>query len=65
MDKKDVNLSLMLSVYADMIIEESLCNFQKKRLYQEIDSALSVGDEEKFLQLTEELNALIRPSHTH
>jgi uncharacterized protein YpiB (UPF0302 family) len=63
MDKLSSNYAFLLSVYAEMIIEESLRTFQKERLYEEIDSALSVGDEARFIQLTEQLNALSEKSY--
>jgi uncharacterized protein YpiB (UPF0302 family) len=62
MDKLDSNYAFLLSVYADMIIDESLRSFKVERLYEEIDSALSIGDEAKFIQLTEQLNAISEQS---
>ncbi len=58
MDKLDSNYAFLLSVYADMIIEEALRSFKLERLYEAIDKALSSGDEETFLKLTEQLNAI-------
>lgn len=65
MDKFDSNYSLLLSVYADMIIEESIRDFWQERLYAEIDAALSTGDEERFLILTTKLNELNAQTYSH
>ncbi|MEK8127378.1 IDEAL domain-containing protein [Paenibacillus filicis] len=58
MGKMNVTNDTMLSLFAEMVLDEAVRNFKEKRLYQEIDHALASGDESSFLALTTELNLL-------
>ncbi|WP_159883041.1 IDEAL domain-containing protein [Paenibacillus puerhi] len=58
MGKMNVTNDMMLSLFAEMVLDEAICNFREKRLYHEIDQALAAGDESTFLALTNELNLL-------
>jgi uncharacterized protein YpiB (UPF0302 family) len=48
----------LLSLMAEVFLDESLRQFKEERLYQEIDNALASKDEDTFLQLTNELKNL-------
>ncbi|WP_019534042.1 IDEAL domain-containing protein [Paenibacillus ginsengihumi] len=48
----------MLGLFAEMVLDEALRKFREQSLYQEIDQALAKGDEQSFIALTNELNAL-------
>jgi uncharacterized protein YpiB (UPF0302 family) len=48
----------LLSLMAEVFLDESLRHFKEKKLYQEIDNALASKDEDTFLQLTSELKNL-------
>lgn len=43
---------------AEQLLQESMLNFQKEKLYQSIDQALEKGDKEQFQQLLAEWNKL-------
>lgn len=58
MDKMKVTYEVMLSLYAEFVLDEAVRKFKEQNLYQEIDNALARGDEGMFLQLTNELKAL-------
>jgi uncharacterized protein YpiB (UPF0302 family) len=48
----------LLSLMAEVFLDESLRKFKEEKLYQEIDNALASKDEDTFLLLTNELKNL-------
>ncbi|CAM4218916.1 IDEAL domain-containing protein [Paenibacillus tarimensis] len=58
MDKMKVTYEAMLGLAAEMVLDEAVLDFRRKRIYDEIDRALADGDEVGFQKLTEELKAL-------
>ncbi|PTX59920.1 uncharacterized protein YpiB (UPF0302 family) [Melghirimyces profundicolus] len=54
MERQDLVQDTLLGLLAEMILDESVRDFRKKELYRRIDAALENGDEEQFLQLTEQ-----------
>jgi len=58
MGKMNVTNDMMLSLFAEMVLDEAVRSFREKRLYHEIDQALAAGDESSFIALTTELNSL-------
>ncbi|MCC2685467.1 MAG: hypothetical protein K0R75_2366 [Paenibacillaceae bacterium] len=48
----------LLSLMAEVFLDESLRQFKEEKLYQEIDNALASKDEDTFLMLTSELKNL-------
>lgn len=48
----------MLSLFAELVLDEAIRNFREQRLYKEIDRALAIKDESYFLELTRELKNL-------
>lgn len=59
MDKQRVVQDSLLSLMAEIVLEQSLQAYRKKVLYEQIDEALAIGDETTFLELTAELNKLL------
>lgn len=59
MDKQNVVQDSLLSLMAEIVLEQSLQASRKKRLYEQIDDALANGDKEQFLRLTAQLNELL------
>ncbi|AQS56721.1 ReoY family proteolytic degradation factor [Novibacillus thermophilus] len=59
MDKQNVVQDSLLSLMAEIVLEQSQRAYRKKTLYSQIDEALAKGDEETFFTLTEELKALL------
>ncbi|UUZ94443.1 IDEAL domain-containing protein [Paenibacillus sp. P25] len=58
MGKMNVTSDHMLSLFAEMVLDEALRKYKEQFLYREIDVALAKGDETTFLALTTELNSL-------
>jgi uncharacterized protein YpiB (UPF0302 family) len=58
MGKMNVSNDMMLSLFAEMMLDESLRKYKEQYLYKEIDLALAKGDEDSFLTLTTELKSL-------
>lgn len=59
---RKMNASLnqaVLSLMAELVLDESIRTFKAERLYVEIDHALANKDESTFLELTNELKALL------
>ena len=48
----------MLSLFAELVLDEAIRNFREQLLYKEIDRALALKDENYFLELTHELKTL-------
>lgn len=59
MDKQNVVQDSLLSLMAEIVLEQSQRAYRKKTLYSQIDEALAKGDEETFFTLTEELKELL------
>lgn len=58
MGKMNVTNDMMLSLFAEMVLDEAIRDYREKKLYNEIDLALAAGDEQSFIALTTELNTL-------
>lgn len=58
MEKHDVVHDQLLSLMAEIVLDEAVRNFRKRHLYQEIDEALESGDEIRFMKLTKEWKEL-------
>ncbi|WP_406627312.1 IDEAL domain-containing protein [Paenibacillus caseinilyticus] len=54
---------MMLSLLAEMVLDEAVRSYKEQALTQEIDVALATGDEASFLALTTELNSLRSLGH--
>jgi uncharacterized protein YpiB (UPF0302 family) len=61
MGKMNVSTDRMLSLFAEMVLDESIRKYKEQYLYKEIDLALAKGDEVTFLALTTELKSLYNP----
>ena len=48
-------ISILDSLFAEMILDEALLKFRKKQLHQNMDQALFNRNKSEFLRLTEEL----------
>mgnify|MGYP001432808335 FL=1 len=48
----------MLSLAAEMVLDEALRVYRKERIYAAIDKALENGDEDGFRRLAEELRTI-------
>lgn len=59
MGKMYASYEAMLSLYAELVLDESIRKYREKHLYQEIDDALAKRDEKSFLVLTNELRILL------
>lgn len=59
MDKQKFVQDSLLSLMAEIVLEQSLKSYQKERLYVLIDETLKKGDREKFYTLTEQLKQLL------
>lgn len=59
MGKMYASYEAMLSLYAELILDESIRKYRETHLYKEIDDALANRDEETFLALTNELRSLL------
>jgi uncharacterized protein YpiB (UPF0302 family) len=59
MGKMYASYEAMLSLYAELVLDEAIRKYREKHLYQQIDDALATRDEESFLVLTNELRTLL------
>lgn len=62
MGKMYASYEAMLSLYAELFLDEAIRKHKEEYLYKEIDKALAKRDEQSFLALTEELR-LIRKTY--
>ncbi|EXX91296.1 hypothetical protein BG53_03755 [Paenibacillus darwinianus] len=60
MDKMKVTYEAMLGLAAEMILDEAVNAFRRKKIYDDIDRALADGDEDGFRRLTDELKTLCK-----
>lgn len=58
MDKMSMIYEALLELHAEMVLDEAIRHFQVRKLYEEIDDALSRRDETSFRMLTERLKLL-------
>jgi uncharacterized protein YpiB (UPF0302 family) len=54
MEKHDVVQDHLLSLFAELLLDRAIREFQERELYKRIDVALAERDEETFLQLSEQ-----------
>jgi uncharacterized protein YpiB (UPF0302 family) len=59
MGKMNIINDTMLSLIAEMVLDESVRKFKEQYLYEEIDKALAEGNEQSFIALTTELRTLL------
>lgn len=59
MGKMYASYEAMLSLYAELVLDEAIRKYREKHLYQQIDDALATRDEQSFLVLTNELRMLL------
>ncbi|OIK14242.1 phosphoesterase [Bacillus sp. MUM 116] len=48
-------LNVIDSLFAEMVLDKALLDFQKKKIQQKIDQSLRDKNKKEFLRLTEEL----------
>jgi len=60
MGKMYASYEAMLSLYAELILDEAIRKNREKNLYKEIDDALANRDQETFLALTAELRSILK-----
>jgi len=58
MDKMKVTYETMLGLVAEMVLDEAIVDFRRRRLYDKIDQALAEGDEASFKKLAEEWKSI-------
>ncbi|WCK56097.1 IDEAL domain-containing protein [Aneurinibacillus sp. Ricciae_BoGa-3] len=49
----------LLSLMAEMVLDEAITSYKVQNLYQQIDEALKMGDKESFQKLTDELKQVL------
>ncbi|MGA9175027.1 MAG: ReoY family proteolytic degradation factor [Thermoactinomyces sp.] len=54
MEKHDLVQDHLLSLFAEMLLDQAVKEFQRRELYKKIDHALEERDEQAFLQLSEQ-----------
>ncbi|TBL79724.1 IDEAL domain-containing protein [Paenibacillus thalictri] len=59
MGKMNVSGDTMLSLFAEIVLDEAVRKYREQYLYKEIDKALAEGDEDAFIALTTELRTLL------
>jgi len=65
MEKQNlIQENVVLGLLAELVLDEALRAFRKKRLYEEIDRALAENNQEQFFTLTEELRSLLEYERT-
>lgn len=62
MEKYDLAQDQLLSLFAEMILDQALRDFQRRELYKKIDDALASRDEQSFLQLSEQWKKILEIS---
>lgn len=58
MGKMYASYEAMLSLYAELFLDEAIRKHREEHLYKEIDNALAKRDEQSFLALTDELRSI-------
>lgn len=59
MEKQDYVQDSVISLFAELILDQVVREYREKDLYRKIDEALVRGDEKQFLQLTEQWLAIM------
>lgn len=59
MEKHDLVQDHLLSLFAEMLLDQAVKDFEKKRLYEQIDDALAKRDVETFLQLSKQWKEIL------
>lgn len=59
MEKQGVREKHMFSLFAEMILDKAVKEYEKKRIYEQINQALETRDKEAFLQLSEHWRKLL------
>ena len=59
MEKQGVREKQMFSLFAEMILDKAVKEYEKKRVYEQINEALEMGDKKAFLQLSEHWRKLL------
>lgn len=54
MERQDLVQDSLFSLVAEIILDQAVRDYRQKELYRRIDEALANGDEQQFLQLTEQ-----------
>ncbi|PTM58702.1 YpiB family protein [Desmospora activa] len=54
MERQDLVQDSLFGLFAEVILDQAVRDYRKKDLYRRIDEALANGDEQQFLQLTEQ-----------
>jgi len=62
MERQDLVQDQLLSLFAELLLDQAVHRFQKKQLYARIDESLAKQDKASFLQLSEELKKLLEQS---
>ncbi len=62
MERQDLVQDQLLSLFAELLLDQAVRRFQEKQLYAKIDESLAKQDKASFLKLSEELNKLLRES---
>jgi uncharacterized protein YpiB (UPF0302 family) len=60
MERQDLVQDHLVSLFAEMILDQAVFEFEKERLLQKIDDALAAGDKERFYLLCEEYQELLK-----
>lgn len=60
MGKQYVMHHQLMSLIAEIVLDQAIRDYEVNRLYKEIDQALEDRDEKRFLELTDELNMLLK-----
>jgi uncharacterized protein YpiB (UPF0302 family) len=62
MERQDLVQDQLLSLFAELLLDQAVRQFQKKQLYARIDESLAKRDKASFLKLSEELKKLLEQS---
>jgi uncharacterized protein YpiB (UPF0302 family) len=62
MERQDLVQDQLLSLFAEMLLDQAVRQFQKKQLYAKIDESLENQDKDTFLKLSQELRKLLEES---
>ncbi len=59
MEKQNLMKDTLLELLAELVLDQSVREFNKKQLYRLIDDTLQNGNKERFIELTNLLNGLL------
>lgn len=60
MERQNLVKDNLLELLAELVLDQAIRDFNKKKLYEAIDAALMKGDKENFIELTNQLNDLLK-----